>query len=183
MPDGLAIDSPTPSDLVRHALGQHESALIGYAASILGDVDLARDAVQETLIKLCEQEPGRVALASLKSWLFTVCRNKCLDMLRRRRRLVSLEDETLPEFASQEPQPDQMASQDADAGEVFRFLRRLPENQQEVLRLKFQNDLSYKEISAITGLSVSNVGFLIHTAVKRLRQLLSHEMHNAALTP
>jgi len=39
-----------------------------------------------------------------------------------------------------------------------------------VIRLKFQNGFSYKEISRITELSASNVGFLIHTAVQRLRR-------------
>ena len=52
---------------------------------------------------------------------------------------------------------------------VLRLIDRLPPNQQEVVRLKFQNGFSYKEISRITELSVSNVGFLIHTAVTRLR--------------
>ena len=52
---------------------------------------------------------------------------------------------------------------------VLRLIDRLPPNQQEVVRLKFQNGFSYKEISRITELSVSNVGFLIHTAVSRLR--------------
>jgi RNA polymerase sigma-70 factor (ECF subfamily) len=56
--------------------------------------------------------------------------------------------------------------------EVLRFLERLPENQREVIRLKFQGDLSYKEISEVTGLSVSNVGFLIHTGIKRLRSMM-----------
>jgi DNA-directed RNA polymerase specialized sigma24 family protein len=52
----------------------------------------------------------------------------------------------------------------------------LPKNQREVLRLKFQCDLSYKEISAVTQLSVTNVGFLIHTAIKTLRkELLAEE--------
>ena len=49
------------------------------------------------------------------------------------------------------------------------LLERLPHNQQEVIRLKFQQGLSYKEIAAITELSASNVGYLIHTAVKKLR--------------
>ena len=49
------------------------------------------------------------------------------------------------------------------------LIGRLPPNQQEVIRLKFQTGFSYKEISRITELSVSNVGFLIHTAVQRLR--------------
>lgn len=53
---------------------------------------------------------------------------------------------------------------------VLRLIDRLPPNQQEVVRLKFQNGFSYKEISRITSLSVTNVGFLIHTAVTRLRR-------------
>ncbi len=52
---------------------------------------------------------------------------------------------------------------------VLEFVDRLTENQQEVVRLKFQHGLSYKEIAAVTELSVSNVGYLIHTAIKRLR--------------
>ena len=54
---------------------------------------------------------------------------------------------------------------------LFRSLiDHLPPNQQEVIRLKFQQGFSYKEISRITQLSVTNVGFLIHTAVTRLRR-------------
>ena len=58
---------------------------------------------------------------------------------------------------------------------VLNTFSRLPVNQAEVLRLKFQNDLSYQEIADVTGLSASNVGFLIHTGLKRLRTLLAPE--------
>ena len=54
--------------------------------------------------------------------------------------------------------------------QVFAALGTLPENQQEVIRLKFQHGLSYKEISRVTQLTVTNVGFLIHTALKTIRQ-------------
>ena len=56
---------------------------------------------------------------------------------------------------------------------VLTMLDQLPPNQQEVIRLKFQQGLSYKQISSITQLSVSNVGFLIHTGIKTLRQKLT----------
>ena len=46
----------------------------------------------------------------------------------------------------------------------------LSDNQQQVLRLKFQGQLSYQEIATATGLSVSNVGFLIQRGLKDLRQ-------------
>jgi RNA polymerase sigma-70 factor (ECF subfamily) len=52
------------------------------------------------------------------------------------------------------------------------MLETLPPNQREVIRLKFQNGFSYREISRISGHSVSNVGFLIHTGMKTLRQRL-----------
>jgi RNA polymerase sigma factor (sigma-70 family) len=56
------------------------------------------------------------------------------------------------------------------SNEVLQLLGTLSKNQQEVVRLKFQNGLSYQEISDITNLTVSNVGVLIHTALKTLRQ-------------
>jgi RNA polymerase sigma-70 factor (ECF subfamily) len=55
------------------------------------------------------------------------------------------------------------------------MLDRLPKNQREVVYLKFQCDLSYKEISEVTKLSVTNVGFLMHTALKNLRKELLSE--------
>lgn len=61
------------------------------------------------------------------------------------------------------------------AEKVFRMLDQLPDNQQEVVRLKFQNDMTYQEIADVTGLTVTNVGFLLHTALKRLRELLQSE--------
>ena len=70
---------------------------------------------------------------------------------------------------------DSRLAETQTAGEIFRMLDRLPKNQREVVYLKFQCDLSYKEISEITKLSVTNVGFLIHTAIKTLRKELLAE--------
>jgi RNA polymerase sigma-70 factor (ECF subfamily) len=56
---------------------------------------------------------------------------------------------------------------------VLQLLEKLPTNQREVIRLKFQNGFSYKEISRISGHSVSNVGFLIHTGLKTIRGQLA----------
>ena len=62
-------------ELVHVGLVEFESALIGYAASIVKDEDRAKDVVQDTFIKLYEQDPEKVK-GSLKAWLFTVCRNQ-----------------------------------------------------------------------------------------------------------
>ena len=69
-----------------------------------------------------------------------------------------------------EPRPGRALEAAETHEQLLRLIDRLPANQQEVIRLKFQNGFSYKEISRITELSAGNVGFLIHTAVQRLRR-------------
>ena len=68
-----------------------------------------------------------------------------------------------------EPRPGSGLEEAETHATVLRLIGKLTPNQQEVVRLKFQNGFSYKEISRITELSVGNVGFLIHTAVAKLR--------------
>ncbi len=160
-------------ELLQRALDEFERPLLGYANSILRDVEGARDAVQDTFLKLYKQPAGSIG-GGLKSWLFTVCRNRCFDMLRKRRRISGVEIETLNAVDESAPDPVSMAVREEAMSDVMRFLERLPVNQQEVIRLKFQQGLSYREISRITGLSVTNVGFLLHTGLKRLRKLLGH---------
>ena len=74
--------------------------------------------------------------------------------------------------ATQEPEPSSVLEQKEELSRVLHILETLPPNQQEVIRLKFQNGLSYREIGEVTSLSVSNVGFLLHTGLKTVRQKL-----------
>ncbi|MEC9326734.1 MAG: sigma-70 family RNA polymerase sigma factor [Verrucomicrobiota bacterium] len=161
--------------IVNRALIEFESALIGYAASIVKDEDRAKDVVQDTFIKLYEQDPEKVK-ESLKAWLFTVCRNRCFDVIRKEKRMINVEDDQLTVIRDVEDDPSRAAERADEHSNVIKFLDRLPQNQREVIRLKFEGDMSYKEISQTTQLSVSNVGFLIHAGIKRLRGLLSDQI-------
>jgi RNA polymerase sigma factor (sigma-70 family) len=167
-------DFEAKADWVRAALRQYEGPLIRYAAQITGDLDRARDVVQDTFLKLCAESPARLD-SHLKEWLFTVCRNRALDVLRKEQRMKPIDQAELEASASREPSPAIQAEQNESSRQALRLLDSLPTNQQEVVRLKFQGGLSYKEISHVTNLSVSNVGFLIHTAIKTLRQQMQDE--------
>jgi RNA polymerase sigma-70 factor (ECF subfamily) len=103
-------------------------------------------------------------------WLFTVCRNRALNVCRKERRMLFLDDELMATRPGMEPAPFARLEQQEASGFLLRIIATLPPRQQEVLQLKFQNDFSYQEIAEITKLSVSNVGVLIHTALKTLRQ-------------
>ena len=86
--------------------------------------------------------------------------------------LTEVELDTRP---AADPAPDAQAEQGEAARSALRLLDALPEHQREVVRLKFQAGLSYAEISRFTGHSVSNVGFLLHTALKTLRRQMQRE--------
>lgn len=71
------------------------------------------------------------------------------------------------------PPPDEHASQDEQLVLVRRQIGKLSDQQQEVLRLRMHDGLSYKQIADVTGLSVSNVGYHLHQAVSLLRVKLA----------
>jgi len=153
------------AEFITEALATYERPLVRYATWILRDLETAREVVQETFLRLCKEEPSRVS-GYLAQWLFRVCRNLAFDVREKEARMTPLDDKAIGADAGLERKET--------AGEIFRMLNGLPKNQREVVYLKFQCDLSYKEISEITKLSVTNVGFLIHTALKTLRkQVLS----------
>ena len=124
--------------------------------------------VQEAFIKF--QRNGAVAPEKTATWLFTVCRNGALNVCRKEKRMMYLDEEIIESRRDEQPMPFERIEQREASGFLMKILATLPPRQQEVLQLKFQNDLSYQEISEITQLSVSNVGVMIHNALKTLRQ-------------
>lgn len=166
---------PTWEKFIGQAMADYESPLIGYASSILNDIDLARDVVQDTFIRLCQQDISKVR-HGLKSWLFTVCRNRALDVLRKNQRLQPLEDLQWRNIAGPDLQPDEQADRKELSSRLETYLDRLSPNQREVILLKFQQGLSYQEIREITGLRTGNIGFIIHTGLKRLREILPDDV-------
>lgn len=172
----MAGDVNTPGTIneshafVETAVARHQAPLLRYATRLLhGDADRARDVVQDTFVKLLAQKPADVE-GHLAEWLFTVCRNRVLDVLRKEGRMKFFEEGQAERLTTAEPLPGAGAERAEAQAAVLKLIERLPRNQQEVVRLKFQNGFSYKEISRITSLSVTNVGFILHTAVARLRK-------------
>ncbi|MFO0908556.1 MAG: sigma-70 family RNA polymerase sigma factor [Isosphaeraceae bacterium] len=166
---------PETGPWVRAAVVRYEKPLTLYAARLLGDADAARDVVQETFLRLCSQDRDTVD-PHLAEWLFTVCRNRALDVLRKESRMTHLSEEQVHRCLSPDPGPTDVVERRDLAGRVLTLLDSLPNNQREVIRLKFQNGFSYQEISRISGHSVSNVGYLIHAGMKTLRsRLFEHD--------
>jgi len=160
----------TSEELIVDALEKHQSALICYARSITGDIESARDAVQETFLKLSRQDVHALK-DRIAAWLFRVCRNCALDYKRKIIRMPSSSMNGWGEECDDQPNPSETALSKDDSSQVRRLANLLPENQRELVELKFSAGLSYREMSEVTGLSVSNVGFQLHDAIARLRKM------------
>jgi RNA polymerase sigma factor (sigma-70 family) len=156
------------AEFARLALVEYERPLTRYAAHLTGDRERAREIVQDTFLKLCTQKPSRIR-NHLAQWLYTVCRNRALDVRKKESRMTPISDAQLSMQIDSRAAPYVLAEQEEQLNRVLAVLSTLPASQQEVLRLKFQGDLSYDEISRITKLSVGNVGFLIHTGLNAIR--------------
>ncbi len=157
------------SSFIQAAVERHQAPLLRYATRLLnGDADRARDVVQDTFVRLMAQKPEQVN-GHVAEWLFTVCRNRTHDVVRKEGRMKPFADGQVEQLTAPEPRPGKMLERAEQHAAVLGLIEKLPHNQQEVVRLKFQNGFSYQEISRITSLSVTNVGFILHTAIKALR--------------
>ncbi|MCO8120163.1 sigma-70 family RNA polymerase sigma factor [Stieleria sp. TO1_6] len=152
---------------VRDLVRLHQSPLIRYARSIVRDEHAARDIVQETFLQLCKQSPEGLSGREV-AWLFRVCHNSALNRLRKERRMTHSTETAESAEISNDPSLA-MAAQD-DRSCVLRLIEELPENQQRVIRLRFHSGLAYRQISEATGLTEGNVGYLLHTALGKLRE-------------
>ena len=147
-----------------------ERPLLRYAARIIGDEERSRDVVQDVFVQLQIRLKEQHSEVSAK-WLFTVCRNRALNLCRKDRRLAFIrDDDSIFAVEKDEQTPVEQLEREEANDFLMRIVATLPPRQQEVLQLRFQNDLSYREIGEIIGLTATHVGVLIHNALHLLRR-------------
>jgi RNA polymerase sigma-70 factor (ECF subfamily) len=181
----MAIESENPPsrmDSVSDLVQSYQGALLCYARSIVRDEEAARDVVQETFIRLWKNPPKPEAT---KAWLYCVCRSRAIDYLRKQKGVLMNDGDSAQDFFVRQPDGADTPSEAMEHAEMRKSLLRqvelLPARQGELVRLKFQAGLSYKEIADTTGLSVTNVGFILHTALTTLRQRMKQDSATSTL--
>jgi RNA polymerase sigma factor (sigma-70 family) len=145
-----------------------ESPLLAYARRLLGDVSASEDIVQEAFMKL------HIQFANVRMpqpWLYRTVHNLAVDHQRRAKLLTPMENSADPDAppldpCDSQPMPDEQIARWESIGLVRLVLETLDDRSRELVRLRFDEDLSYKEIGALTGLQVGHVGYLLHHALK-----------------
>jgi RNA polymerase sigma-70 factor (ECF subfamily) len=152
-------------------VGQYQYRLVRYLVFLLGRRDGVDDLVQETWLRVLERGDTYDGRYRFESWLFRVARNIALDVMRKRPMfsLDSNEDIFRSSPASSEPSPYTLAARTQDAERLAHSLETLDPVFREALMLRFQEDLSLHEISAIVGAPVSTVASRIYRGLAALR--------------
>jgi RNA polymerase sigma-70 factor (ECF subfamily) len=160
---------------------QYQYRLVRYLIYLLGRRDGVDDLVQETWLRVLERGSSYDGHSRFEPWLFTIARNLAIDHLRKRR-MVSVDDEegwqdTHPSPASDVPSPFTLAARTEDAALLAQSLQTLDPTYREALVLRFQEDLSLQEISAVVGAPVSTVSSRIYRGLAMLRSQFKGGSH------
>ena len=153
-----------------------EAPLLAYALRLLKEPAMAQDVVQESFMRLHAEF---ASVRQPRRWLYRTVHNLALNQHRRDRKVVPLHptsDESNaahPDLTDPLPLPDEQLARLESMGLVRLSLGTLDERSRELIRLKFHEDLSYKEMSAVTGLAVGHVGYLLHHALKTIEAELA----------
>lgn len=140
---------------------------------------LMKSGASETLAEECTQEamatlwrkahlfdPSR---ASVSTWIFTIARNRRIDMLRKQRRP---EPEDIPWGPEAEPAPEDVIALQQESVQLGEALAKLPETQRELIEKAYFGDLSHSQIAAETGLPLGTIKSRIRLALDRLRHAM-----------
>ena len=168
--DEASAESPG-GETIEELFAALEAPLLVYALRYTGERSLAEDAVQEAFMKLHAQFES---VEKPRPWLYRTVHNLALNHRRTAGKTVSLEkssdDDNSAAFDPTDPSllPDEQMLRLEGIGQVRLSLAALDDRSRELVRLKFHDDLSYKDIAARTGLTTGNVGFILHHALKTI---------------
>lgn len=143
-----------------------ESGLLRFALGLVGRRSVAEELVQETFLRLHQLW---AQVENPRAWLYRSLRNLALNHLRDHRRETNIEDDSAPSDAAI---PAETLGRMEAIGMVRLLLTELPEEDRELVRLKYHHNLKYREISERTGMSVGNVGYKLHHLLKGLADAL-----------
>ncbi len=160
-----------PSETIEALFETLETPLLAYAYRLARSVEVAQDLVQEAFMKL---QVHFKQVREPKPWLYRTVHNLAANHHRKSGRHISMQQTTstgetlLIESEDEGMLPDESIVHQEAVGLVRISLESLDERSRRLIRLKFEEEMSYREIAEVTGLSVSNVGYVLHHAIKSL---------------
>lgn len=138
--------------------------LLRYAERLVRNSHTAQDVVQQVFIKFAGLTGKKVpAENALRAWLYRATHHRAVDVIRSEQRRKKLH-----EAHAEECNLQQNGRESGSREQVMEQLHLLDEKEKQVLLLRMQEGLSYREIQEVTGLKEGHIGYLLHQAVRKL---------------
>jgi RNA polymerase sigma-70 factor (ECF subfamily) len=148
---------------------RHAARLLGFVRAYLRDLQESEDVLHETFMELLEPHAVDFSRGSLRSWLYQISRNRCLNRLRTRTRGEAALDQLARVPPAHVPDAER-ALAGRQAAEALRLaIERLPQSLSEVFHLRAQG-MSYDEMSLVLAIPVGTVKSRMHEMVSCLKQ-------------
>ena len=170
-------------DAFRTLVERHQERIFGYLMGMVRDRDVANDLFQETFLRVIgamRSERGSYERQGRwLAWVMRIARNSALDHLRRRKKWWDVDDgeesfwERLPD---ERPAVDVNYVKAQETGLLEACIERLPAEQREVVLLRHETDLTFREIADLTGVSINTALGRMRYALINLRKMMSESI-------
>lgn len=152
------------------------SAVFASLFRLCADSDLAADLTQETYQKAWAALPGFDGRSQLFTWLYRIAYTTFLNHIRRPRRVVSIDDDKIPEVRDDAPSADEVMSASEDSARLRAAVLRLPEDLRFTVTAHFWGGLAVKEIAVIEDITTVAIRKRLHKAFSLLESILDEDL-------
>ncbi|UGU15585.1 sigma-70 family RNA polymerase sigma factor [Sinomicrobium kalidii] len=167
-------------------INRHSQRVYSFIFSKVFDKDIAEDIFQDTFIKVIKtlkkgayNEEGKFL-----PWVMRIAHNLIIDHFRKNTRMPKFEGSDdfniFSVISDNSPNVEKQIIRDQVESDVRKLIKELPKDQQEVLMMRMYKDMSFKEISEITGVSINTALGRMRYAIINLRKIV--EKNNIVLT-
>jgi RNA polymerase sigma-70 factor (ECF subfamily) len=170
---GTGADDRQASELLEEAFSRHQGELLGTLYYLVGNIEDARDALQEAFVRCWRRRQTVAEVVNLKAWIFRIALNVGRDMRStawRKRRKPLPEDESV--IGANDASPDAEILHRERLALVRRALLDLRPEEQEIFLLRQNGEMTYEEIARLVNVPLGTVKTRMRLALSKLREAL-----------
>ncbi len=157
---------------------RYESRVYNYCVRMCGSSSEAMDLMQEVFLAVYRNLPNFRGQSQFITWLFRIAANKSTDWLRAKHRIPTFEaTEVTPEHKVTHQTPMHQIQTSQSNEQIMQSLAQLPDEQRQVVELKFFQHFTFDEISMQLGISANTAKTRLYAALKKLKHQLEEVHH------
>ena len=163
------------NEIIAKTMESEKEALFRYACCYLGDIEEAKDILQELFIKLCNTSRIVENTKDLKCYIFRALFNNCKSLMAKKNRISvsSIDSKDIAEIADSRP-----LDFEQEYILINRLLNTIPLEQSEVIRLHIHGEKTFREIAAIFEIPEASAKSRYRYGIEKLRRMMKESLNS-----